>query len=286
MQNNGKILPCRLFLSVNSEGMLEKMMEPLVAERFRNEEKYRDGHIRIINPLPGREIWGLHIPDMRKLARELAARDDAMEIVSGLERAAALGRGCEGALSHEEMTVWGMMINAMKKACRMELLRRYVPYIDNWAVCDTFDSGAGWFRKEAGAWDMLCGYFASGREFEVRFATVMSMSHFLDREYLPRIFFQFDKLDFGRIESDYLGPAEVKALGGAAAVLASGKGIAIGPSPYYVRMGVAWCLATALAKFPDDTRAYLRHSALPEDVLRLYVRKARESFRTRDVSPF
>ena len=50
-------------------------MEPLVAERFRNEEKYRDGHIRIINPLPGREIWGLHIPDMRKLARELAARE-------------------------------------------------------------------------------------------------------------------------------------------------------------------------------------------------------------------
>ena len=183
-------------------------MEPLVAERFRNEEKYREGHIRIINPLPGREIWGLHIPDMRKLARELAAREDAMEIVSGLERAAALGRGCEGALSHEEMTVWGMMINAMKKACRMELLRRYVPYIDNWAVCDTFDSGAGWFRKEAGAWEMLCGYFASGREFEVRFATVMSMCHFLDREYLPRIFFQFDKLDFGKIDSDYLGPAQ------------------------------------------------------------------------------
>ena len=133
---------------------------------------------------------------------------------------------------------------------------------------------------------MLCGYFASGREFEVRFATVMSMCHFLDREYLPRIFFQFDKLDFGKIDSDYLGPAQVKAFGGADAVRASGKGIAIGPSPYYVRMGVAWCLATALAKFPDDTRAYLRHSALPEDVLRLYVRKARESFRTRDVSPF
>ena len=105
------------------------------------------------------------------------------------------------------------------------------------------------------------GSWRKDREFEVRFAVVMSMCHFMNEEYLPRIFFRFDALDFGKIQSEY-------------------------QSPYYVRMGVAWCLATALAKFPDETRAYLRHSRLPQDVIRLYVRKARESFRTRDISPF
>ena len=57
-------------------------------------------------------------------------------------------------------------------------------------------------------------------------------------------------------------------------------------SPYYVRMGVAWLLATALAKFPDRTRKFVNSSPCPEDVLKLYVRKARESFRSRTVSPF
>lgn len=56
-----------------------------------------------------------------------------------------------------------------------------------------------------------------------------------------------------------------------------------GTEPYYVRMGVAWLLATALAKFPNETRAFVRTSNLPEDIVKLYIRKARESFRTRSV---
>ena len=179
-----------------------------------------------------------------------------------------------------------MMINAMKTSDRLAMLRDFVPHIDNWAVCDTFVPGAKWFSRVDGAWDILCGYFASDREFEVRFAVIMSMCHFLDLKWLPRIFYQFDGLDFPGIRSEYVSLKDAGRSGGPEAVLASGKGIAAGESPYYVRMGVAWCLATALAKFPDDTRAYLRHSRLPEDVLRLYARKARESFRTRDISPF
>ena len=50
-----------------------------------------------------------------------------------------------------------------------------------------------------------------------------------------------------------------------------------------MRMGVAWLLASALAKSPNQTRAFLRSSHLPEDVVKLYIRKARESFRTRTV---
>ena len=194
--------------------------------------------------------------------------------------------GAAGALAQEELLVWGMMINFMKTGDRLDMMKKFVPHIDNWAVCDTFVPGAKWFSRVDGAWDILCGYFASGREFDVRFAVIMSMCHFMDLKWLPRIFYQFDGLDFPGIRSEYVSLKDAGRSGGPEAVLASGKGIAAGESPYYVRMGVAWCLATALAKFPDDTRAYLRHSRLPEDVLRLYARKARESFRTRDISPF
>ena len=60
--------------------MIENLLEPLVAERFRTDGKYRTGHIRVINPLPGRRVLGVHIPEMRKLARTLAAREDAPEL--------------------------------------------------------------------------------------------------------------------------------------------------------------------------------------------------------------
>lgn len=284
--------------------MIEELIEPLVPDRFRNDERYRDGHVRIINALPGRRILGAHIPDMVSLAKSLAGQDDVMDIIARFEAAASeeAQTGRRDILSHEEMMVWGMMINGLGRssaALQLELLKQYVPYIDNWAVCDHVAGAAKWFGRAVkqslkvslagGAgplegndgrmceslWKFLCGYFASDREFEVRFATVMAMCHFLDERYLPRIFFRFDSLDFSRIRSEYVCSSDAKISGRVA-----------GEPPYYVRMGVAWCLATALAKFPDETRAYLRHSRLPENVIRLYVRKARESFRTRSVSPF
>lgn len=274
--------------------MIEDLLEPLVAERFRNEERYREGHVRIINALPGRRILGVHVPEMKALAKELARRDDALEMIAGFEREAAAektacagGTGCRGRLCYEETVVWGLMINYVKLPLddRLELVRRFVPYIDNWAVCDLFDGAAKWMAREkrlnAGVlWDMLCGYFGSDKEFEVRFAVVMSMSYFLDEEWLPLVFGRLDSLDFGRISSEYVSARQMKAMSG------KGKGTVLGEPPYYVRMAVAWLLATALAKFPDRTRAYMKVSVLPDDVRKLYARKARESFRTRAVSPF
>ena len=45
-------------------------------------------------------------------------------------------------------------------------------------------------------------------------------------------------------------------------------------------------LATSLAKFPEETRAFINTSTLTENVKRLYARKAKESLRTRTISPF
>ena len=81
------------------------------------------------------------------------------------------------------------------------------------------------------------------------------LSSFLDEEYLCRC--------FSSIESMQLKEGE----------------------PYYVRMGVAWLLATALAKFPEETRTFVSSSRLPADIKSLYIRKARESRRTHNVVP-
>ena len=67
--------------------MIEKILEPYISERFMSDARYRKGHIRIINPLPGTSVLGLHIPDMRKVASQLAASDDAVGLIGQFEAA-------------------------------------------------------------------------------------------------------------------------------------------------------------------------------------------------------
>lgn len=252
--------------------MIEQILTPLISERFLSDERYREGHLRVLNALPRRRVLGLHTPQMKQLAKALS-KEDGEGYIRRFEQAAS------DALVYEETLVWGFLINLQKCPLqqRLAMLERYIPVLDNWAVCDAFCANAKWMQRsdKECLWCFLLRWFASQREFEVRFAIVAAMCYFIDREWIATLFEQIERIDFSRITSQY---RSVKSR-----PERPQQGTVQGASPYYVRMGVAWLLATALAKFPDETRAYVRSSTLPDDVIRLYVRKARESFRTRGV---
>lgn len=182
-------------------------------------------------------------------------------------------------LCYEETVIWGYLINLEKCSLdeRLSMLGRYVPVMDNWAVCDSYCAHAKWMTRsdKTSLWMFLERWFDSENEFEVRFAVVVAMCYFLNEEWLDKVFNRINGLNFDCIKSKY------KTVKGKPKV--AQQGTVQGAEPYYVRMGVAWLLATALAKFPNETRAFVRTSHLPADVIKLYVRKARESFRTRTV---
>ena len=245
--------------------MIEDKLTPLICERFHHDEKYRQGHIRIINALPERRILGLHLPEMKQVAKELAKQVDVLDILHAFEQEHQADRF---RLTYEETLVWGLTINASKCSWeeRLSLLSSYIPVLDNWAVCDSFCCNAKWALKipPQALWDFLLPYYQSNKEFEVRFAIVMSMCYLMKEEWLPLIFEELQRIKLSDIRSEYTSL----------------------PSPYYVRMGMAWLLATSLAKFPEETRAFINTSTLTENVKRLYARKAKESLRTRTISPF
>ena len=91
--------------------MIEERLTPLVCERFLHEEKYRQGHIRIINALPERRILGLHLPEMKQVAKELAKQADALDVLHAFEQEHQKERF---GLTYEETLVWGLTINALK----------------------------------------------------------------------------------------------------------------------------------------------------------------------------
>lgn len=228
---------------------------PAICERFRNDEKYREGHIRIIAAKPGIEIIGLHTPEMKAFAKEAAARPDWREDLDFLSSSAAISP-----LSHEERIIWGLTIDYVKCGVdeRLAFVDKFIPYVDNWAICDTFCSNASWAKAKkdrAAVWDYIQKKLRSKEEFTRRVGIILMLSSFLDDAYLRRC--------FSSIESMQLKERE----------------------PYYVRMGVAWLLATALAKFPEETRTFVSSSSLPADIKSLYIRKARESRITHNVVP-
>ena len=245
--------------------MIEPTLTPLISPRFLHEEKYRQGHIRIINALPGRRILGLHLPEMKQVAKQLSKQPDVLQTIRAFEREHQEERF---RLTYEETLIWGLTLNALKCPWeeRRSLLKPYIPVLDNWAVCDSFCCNAKWAQKVPSQtlWKFLLPYFHSNKEFEVRFAIVMSMCYLLKEEWLPIIFEELQQIDLSEIQSEYTNL----------------------PSPYYVRMGMAWLLATALAKYPNETRNFVNTSSLTDDVKKLYARKARESFKTRNVSAF
>ena len=267
--------------------MIDHLLQPLVYERFLVDARYREGHLRVVNALPERRVVGLHSPEIKQVAKQLSREGREIVIPDGTRRFCANGieviRSFEAepseCLCYEETVIWGYLINLEKRSLdeRLAMLERYVPVLDNWAVCDSYCAHAKWMARadKATLWEFLQRWFDSEREFEVRFAVVVSMCYFLKDEWLDKVFERINRLDFGRIKSKY------KSVKGKPKV--AQQGTMQGAEPYYVRMGVAWLLATALAKFPDATRAFVSSSNLPADVIKLYIRKARESFRTRTV---
>ena len=243
--------------------------------------------MRVVNALPERRVVGLHSPEIKAVTKHLSRDGGEFVMPDGTRRICANGaeviRAFEAVLSeslcYEETVIWGYLINLEKCSLdeRLAILGRYVPVLDNWAVCDSYCAHAKWMARadKAALWAFLERWFDSEREFEVRFAVVVAMCYFLNEEWPDKVFERINRLDFGRIKSKYMSVKGKPKV--------SQQGTVQGAEPYYVRMGVAWLLATALAKLPEQTRAFVRSSNLPEDVVKLYILKARESFRTRTV---
>ncbi len=197
------------------------------------EPAYRDFTMPL---MPGVEhVIGIRIPKLRLMAREIAKGDWRSYLAASED------------LYFEERLLQGLVIGYAKCDPEEKLrhVARFVPKIDNWAVCDCFC----WRLKAAERepmWRFIQPYFRSEREYELRFAVVMGLGNFVDAEHLDAL---LAHLDACRHEG------------------------------YYARMGVAWALSVCYVKFPERTEEYLRRSALDDWTYNKALRKIIESYR-------
>ncbi len=140
-----------------------------------------------------------------------------------------------GADTFEEVMLQGLVIGYSK--CDIEekirLAEIFIPKITDWSVNDVFCSGfkcAEKYREPVFAF--LMNYVTSEHEFEQRVVAVMLMDYFLTEEYIDKVFSVLNQLKH---------------------------------EGYYTKMGVAWAVATAYAKFPKQTYIYLTKDNTLED---------------------
>ena len=180
-------------------------------------------------------IIGVRIPEIRKLAKKLVKNDEYEDFLKELPHK-----------YYDENLLHGAIISENKdfENC-IELLNSFLPFVDNWAVCDTISPKI--FKKHKKELiEKIKEWSQSDKTYTCRFGVEMLMTHFLDEDF----------------KKEYL---EMVAN--------------IHSEEYYVKMVIAWFFATALAKQWDYAVIYLEDSRLDVWVHNKTLQKARESLR-------
>lgn len=179
---------------------------------------------------------GVRVPLLRTIARSFAKEEAASQrFLSHLPHS-----------YYEEDMLHGMLISLVKDYDRcLGLTDRFLPYVDNWAVCDTL-SPKVFAKHKAQLLENILRWSSSSHTYTCRFGLRMLMTHFLDDSF----------------SADFL---EIPA--------------AIRSEEYYVKMMVAWFFATALAKQWEATLPYLENRQLDPWTHRKTIQKAIESYR-------
>lgn len=199
------------------------------------DETYKEFQCKLMPNISSENVIGVRTPEVRKLAKKYIGTQEAKSFIKELPHK-----------YYDENMLHGLFLSEMKdyEIC-IEEVNRFLPYVDNWAVCDIMSPKI--FKKhKQELLEEIKKWAKSDKIYECRFGIEMLMSHYLDDDF----------------KAEYLEiPAKVIS------------------EEYYVKMMIAWFFATALAKQWDATIPYLEKNKLEKWVHNKTIQKARESYR-------
>jgi len=199
------------------------------------DKEYALFQAKLTPTVPADKFIGVRVPEVRKLAKEIFRQGGYEEFLQELPHK-----------YYDENMLHGLIISEMKDydEC-IARLDEFLPYVDNWAVCDIMSPKKIKKHKEK-LLEKIREWSASEQVYTCRFGIEMLMSFYLDDEF----------------KAEYLDiPAAVRS------------------EEYYVNMMIAWFFATALAKQWKDAILYLEKERLDAWTHNKTIQKARESYR-------
>lgn len=188
--------------------------------------------------IPFDSFIGVRVPVLRRLAKGYIKNPEHKVFLSTLPHQ-----------FYDENMLHGLLVSQINNFDQcIEEVERFLPYVDNWAVCDIM-SPKIYKSNKFRLIDKIKQWVGSKKTYTCRFGVGMLLTHFLDSDF----------------ECQYLEiPASVTS------------------EEYYVKMMLAWFYATALAKQWDASIRYLEQKRLTVWVHNKTIQKAIESFRITD----
>lgn len=199
------------------------------------DQKYAEFQSKLIPSISKERIIGVRIPDLRQMGKKYAKEEESKDFLKQLPH-----------FYLEENILHAQIISETKdlKTC-FEEIDRFLPYVDNWAVCDTMSPRV--FKKDkVELMKRIQKWTKSKKTYTCRFGIGMLMKYFLDEDF----------------KKEYL---EIPA--------------SIHSEEYYINMMIAWFFATALSKHYDESVTYLINNKLDRWVHNKTIQKACESYR-------
>lgn len=193
------------------------------------EQTYKEFSSALIPTVDPARVLGVRVPHLRRLAKELRNTEEGAQFLATLPHE-----------YHEENILHALLLNESKVS--FAELDRFLPFVDNWAVCDSLRPRC--FEDKAPLLAAIRRWLSDPHPYTIRFGVEMLMLHFLgedfDERYLPWV-------------------ASIKS------------------EEYYVNMMIAWFFATALTVRYEDALPYLTEKRLSPWIHGKTIQKAVES---------
>ena len=212
-------------------------MNDLTKELLKNkDEQYKIFHSKLV-PDINHEIIGVRVPIIKKIAKN-AIKTKIDTVHNFLNETHAF---------YDEIMLHAMLISYLNLDIfeTFNLIDKFLPIIDNWAVCDSFVSSLKIFKKHPDfVYKKLINYLDSSHPFTVRFAIVSLLNYYLDNHFIGKII-----------------PLVLNCK----------------CKHFYVDMAIAWFLSVALVKQYDATIPYFQKQVMTAWTHNKAIQKAIES---------
>ena len=161
--------------------------------------------------------------------------------------------------THEVILVVGLVLAGDWRLTFEEKLaytKQYLPFLSNWATCDTFAQAFRDFEKNrALGRPFIESLLDDPNPWYVRTGLVLILNHYIDRAELDWVLSAFTRTNVRARAREH----------------------------YYVSMALAWAASIFFIRFPDEVAAWLRTVAEEETIdivtVRRAVQKVRDSYR-------
>lgn len=189
---------------------------------------------KLIPTADPKSVLGIKIPEIRRLAKTLSAEERSRFIAETPHE------------FYEENLLHAAILCGISDFDEaIEKTDRFLPYIDNWAVCDALNP-KGFSKDRKRLLANAYRWANSERVYTARFGLGTLMRHYLGEDFFPQLLYD---------------------------------AAAIRGEDYYFKTMQAWFFAEALAKRYDEAVKILLEKRLEPWVHNKAIQKARESFR-------